>query len=706
MRYYLYDTTSRSFPAASTTASETILFGKQGYLGVPLSDVEKGIYEDPGSSYYGTHLAISDSVEEGKRLVAAGPRQGLLSWDRTQQKYGPGAAGSGWNVQSNFWTATPDGGSAENYASLGRDGNDAIAGLRKSVSHHDLLLSDGFVRLLEVAESPPNPILEVGFDKLQATATRPLILSADHISVDDPDTRDENVDASKIKFRVTEIVGGMLQRRSNTSSPWTDIPLLGTAGNRYREFTLTELQGGLVSLLPDAGVSTLTFDIQAMDDGMPDDPTSSPNLSDSDRSDDDPVDVRIRIVTTAKATAGTRTLLDVDGVLTRDDIIRDSWKQTATTYNSALYVIVRLLGKQKGDVLSLRSGYDASKTAPQWYESRGELWLKTVGGATAEDIQEALAFLEFKSEVSFSASARQVWIFPTLPGVRNLRYRLDEAAGLIRYYLYDSTSRSFSDASSVASGRILFGKYGYLGVHTSDAEKAIYQALRTQDMHLAISDDTQAGTTEGKWVIASGPRKGQVLWNHAASPQAYGSGANGSGWSRRGQFWTGSEPDNSRSDGEDYAKMDSNGLARDVADGSRSSISHHDLWLSFGEVFARPLDVAASPPNPILEVDFSKSRTTATRPLILTEDQISVDDPDTRDPLDNAKIDASGIEFRITEIAGGTLKHRARVLSAWTEIPLSGTIQWVPEVHSDTARSGCLFPQRRCTHAHLRDSGG
>ena len=69
-------------------------------------------------------------------------------------------------------------------------------------------------------------------------------------------------------------------------------------------------------------------------------------------------------------------------------------------------------------------------------------------------------------------------------------------AGLVRYYLYDSTSQSFADATTAAAGRSLFGKSGYLGVFTSDAEKEIYKTLRQHDMHLAMSDDTQLGTTE------------------------------------------------------------------------------------------------------------------------------------------------------------------------------------------------------------------
>ena len=966
VRYYLRDGTKRSFSAASTAASERILFGKKGYLGVPLSGDKKPIYVGlqylrVGVPRLSIHLAISDSDTEGEWLITAGPRKGELFWDHANNRYGHGARGSGWSGRSDFWSGSnPDGGSGENYAGINSSGSFVDQDGRSdmgSISHHDFWLSRGGIlaRLVEVEESPPNPVLRVDFSKFQAT---PLILTEDQISVDDPDTRysadNTKVDASRIKFRIMEIVGGTLRSRTDTPSTWTEIPLRGTAGNQYREFTLTELRGGLIAFFPNAGASMLTFKIQAADDDShlsdsdpyddendadpvsvsiplvvlkkvavgkevainddgvltPDDDTldawltadntlrilvilqrgksgivrpgagvvqerlslglhgvarskiavsweakhgrlvlegtasamradfqamlgtlrlrtvpfgqvstrtilvqpdvSAPvvrathyrrdvqvdastnpilevgfdksrvnsrrhfllreehmsvydpdtqdasnvwlritgltggelqrrssssasdwtdidftpgtqyqaftledlragkiaflagdglasgegtkvvfqvqaadaaddtaNLSDSDpndgQSDADPVDADILVVPTVETTAGYVRLLNADGVLTPDDALLVTWKQSAEAHNGILHVIVKLSNRQTGDVLSLRSGYDASKVRPRWDESTGELSIEFDGAATISEMKTALALLEFDSELSVSANTRKVWVFPILPGVGNLRYRLDEAAGLVRYYLYDSASRSFSDASAEASGRILFGKYGYLGVHTSDAEKAIYQALRTKDMHLAISDDTQAGTTEGKWVITSGPRKGQVLWNHAASPQAYGPGASGSGWSTRGQFWTGSEPDNSGSGGEDYAKMDSNGLAWDVDDGSRSSISHHDLRLSAGGIFSRPVEVAESPVSPVLRVDFSKLQATSQRRVVLREDHIRVDDVDTRDPSDSTKIDASRIKFRITEIAGGTLQRRADAAGVWMRIPLSGT---------------------------------
>ena len=75
--------------------------------------------------------------------------------------------------------------------------------------------------------------------------------------------------------------------------------------------------------------------------------------------------------------------------------------------------------------------------------------------------------------------------------------------------------------------------------------------------------------------------------------------------------------------------------------------------------YLRDVKVGASPPNPILEVDFGKSQTTSQRPLILTEDQIFLNDPDTRDPTDDTKVDASRIKFRITGLKGGILQRRS-----------------------------------------------
>ena len=143
---------------------------------------------------------------------------------------------------------------------------------------------------------------------------------------------------------------------------------------------------------------------------------------------------------------------------------------------------------QDGDILSLRTGYDTTKIkTADWDASKKELDIEFDNAATTSEIKTALGFLEFEGVLSDSASTRKVWVFPTLSGVWNLRYRFDASAGLVRYYFYDSTGRSFSAASTAASGRSFFGKSGYLGVFTSDTERDIYNALRQHDMHLAIT---------------------------------------------------------------------------------------------------------------------------------------------------------------------------------------------------------------------------
>ena len=225
-------------------------------------------------------------------------------------------------------------------------------------------------------------------------------------------------------------------------------------------------------------------------------------------------------------------------------------------------MIVKLLGeKQEGDVLSLRSGYDTSKLTPDWKESVGELWLDIGSGVTEAELRTALGLLELKTKVSTSASTRKLWVYPiltgdltgkaTVKGVIGFRHRVDETAGLVRYYLHDVDRRGFASASRTASERILFGKEGYLGLPTSDAEKIIYRSIMqfsSYGIHLAISDSLE----EGKWLITAGPREGQLFWDHTANPKVYGPGAAGSGWSAKDKFWNSGEPRNSAN--EDYAR--------------------------------------------------------------------------------------------------------------------------------------------------------
>ena len=526
-----------------------------------------------------------------------------------------------------------------------------------------------YLRGVEVSASAPNPILELDFDKSRLDSGERLVLTQEHILVYDPDTHDAdgNVDPSRISFRITGLTGGELQRLSSSSaSDWTKI--VAVPPKTYLEFTLADLKAGKIAFLAGDGLASgkgkkIVFQVQAADA-----PDNNANLSDSDpndgESDADPVDAEIPIVSRAKATAGYRGSLNADRTLTPDAATLDAWKQSASAHGGTLRLIVRLLDSQTGDVLSLRSGYDTSKVTPRWNGSTGELALEIGGGTTVTNIQEALELLEFDSALSSSASTRKVWVFPVLSGVRSFGYRVDETAGLVRYYLYDSQDRSFSAASRAASGRTLFGKRGYLGVPLSSTAKDIYRNLKVQAkksfMHVAISDSI----TEGKWLMTDGPRKGQLFWDYTASK--YGPGAEGSGWTLQRHFWSRSNLDGGSS--QNYAMI---GIYGGVSDehGNRnmSSISHHDLWLEEFGSFVRFVDVAESPPNPVLRFDSNKFQVTSQSPLILTEDHISLEDVDTRDSLDPMKVDGSRITFRVRGISGAKLQHLFE--GNWRDIP-------------------------------------
>ena len=88
---------------------------------------------------------------------------------------------------------------------------------------------------------------------------------------------------------------------------------------------------------------------------------------------------------------------------------------------------------------------------------------------------------------------------------------------------------------------------------------------------------------------------------------------------------------------------------------SENSISHHDLWLSEGEIVARSVDVGKSPPNPVLKVDFGNVLVDNEEHLVLTEDHILVIDVDTVDVNDD--LDASRITLRVSGVLGGTLQE-------------------------------------------------
>ena len=295
---------------------------------------------------------------------------------------------------------------------LVKDGDD---GSRRSVGHHDLWLSEGeiFARLVEVAESPPNPVLRVDF-KFQVTAQRPLILTQDHISVDDLDTRDvnDNVDASRIKFRITGLTGGALQRRSSSSaSDWKYI----VADGAYLAFTLADLQGGLVAFVPDASASPLAFDIQAHD---------GTHLSDSDRStsDPDPESVSVSVVALKEIDAGKempvnddRRATSEDGTLTPSSATLDAWISAAA---SNPRVLVKLEGTKRGETLFLEDGHDIASITSSWswdsFTRIGILSLQSDGTATVDDFQAVLNALALRTVRSGSASIRTISVRPDM----------------------------------------------------------------------------------------------------------------------------------------------------------------------------------------------------------------------------------------------------------------------------------------------------
>ena len=524
----------------------------------------------------------------------------------------------------------------------------------------------------QTRQSPPPsvpPVLDVtGLTGVEVRTKQRLVLTDAHLSATDADTvlSPGVVDPAKITFRISAITGGKLQRLSS-SNVWEDMELV--TGEAYYAFTLADLQAGKVAFLAGDGLQVgggerIAFKVQAVDDDG--------NLSDSDdatpgdQAADGSVGVDIAAVT---ATPGEDSRINEDGVLSPDEITLGSWITSASGYSgAALRVVVKLLNKQDGDVLSLQSGYDITKVTSQPNTSTGELFVDVQSGATAADIRKALGFLSLDTNIASGDAARRVWLFPTLSGLGHLRYRVDEAAGLMRYYLYDTADRDLNSASSAAAGRSLFGKQGYLGMYTSNAEKNVYVAYANrvrQDILLALRD------RGGRWVITAGPRQGQVIWTERGRGGSYGPGAAGiSGLRTQRDFWAFGHPRRSL----DYASLRSS--TREVIS-ERSlrddSITHFDLFWSDGAFFARPVTFEKLPPNPILKVDFSQA--TAGRPLILTEDQISADDPDTRDSSDPKKVDASKIELRITNIQGGTLHERADTGTStpWTKIVADGS---------------------------------
>ena len=339
-----------------------------------------------------------------------------------RSKFGPGAKGSGWIERSDFWYGpSPDGGSSQNYTIVLREGVGDEEGrrARSSVSHHDLWLGEWGIlaRLVDVAESPPNPVLRFDSDKFQVTSGRPLILTEDHIWLKDLDTRDSldptKVDGSRITFRVMGLAGGTLRARA--AGTWDAIVSKGTVGSEYQEFTLRQLREGLISLLPDDGVSTLTFEIQAYD---------GTHLSDSDLSDNDadPVSVSIRVVALKEIYAGKempvsddRRTTGGDGDLTPSDAILHAWMGTA---RGKLRVLVGLEGGRRGDTLFLEDGHGTDTITSSWSWDAdtgiGTLSLRSEGLATVDDFRAVLNALALRTVRFASASVRTISLRPDI----------------------------------------------------------------------------------------------------------------------------------------------------------------------------------------------------------------------------------------------------------------------------------------------------
>ena len=111
---------------------------------------------------------------------------------------------------------------------------------------------------------------------------------------------------------------------------------------------------------------------------------------------------------------------------------------------------------------------------------------------------------------------------------------------------------------------------------------------------------------------------------------------------------------------------------------TRTIVVEPDASVARAGYYARDLEVEASV-DPLLVVDFKDVRVDSGQHLILTEDHILVDDMDTRDPLDDTKVDASKIKFRVTGLTGGTLETRASDSAPWLD-PWSGSTPAVPGV--------------------------
>ena len=536
----------------------------------------------------------------------------------------------------------------------------------------------------QTRQSPPSvpPVLDVsGLGGVEVRAQQRLVLTDAHLSASDADTvlSPGVVDPAKITFRITAITGGKLQRLSS-SGAWGDMGL--ATGAAYYAFTFADLQAGKIAFLAGDGRQTsggeqITFKVQAVDDDG--------NLSDSDPNTAntmDPADGTIAVDRAAVAVAaGVDVRINEDGVLSPDVATLGLWKGAASGRSGTLHVIVKLFDMQNGDVLSLATGYDASKVTPVWDLDKGELSLEIASGATAAEIRTALGTLSLATKFSSSASVRQVLVFPILSGVRGFAYRVDETAGLVRYYHYDLANLSVPDGIEEASKRTLFGKKGYFGMYLSNLEKETYRSIVEDTSYLPISDSVE----EGKWVILAGPRAGQLFFDEGT--KKYGPGAEGSGWSKPKHFWRqrqpygGADQDVVFLSRNDFMPYDYN--AKFTSGSSKgkprraNTVTHFDFWLSDGAFLVRPVDVI--PREPFLHIDFStawadsgqrlEAWADSGQRLVLTEEHIRVNDADTVLPAGG--VDPARITLRVSNVEGGILQLFSS--GRWDPITPTGT---------------------------------
>ena len=456
VRHYVLDASLESYADARKTAEQQRFFGVDGYLGHFSSDAEKSVY---GTMAQGRPLwlGLSDKDNAGVWKVSSGPKQGQVFWRETSAGvgiYGSGARSSGLPGSGLPGSGSPGSGSPGS-SSTGSGSLDS--------------------------GSPGSGWGDADWEKLWGTNDFPQrVSSGSGFPVALLDGDDAEVSSSEDTKGVRIVHHDLLLSSG------------GFFAREVRVLKTSSTEGGR----SDADTAD-TAEVAPEKEVLVRKTRAS--LSRQTRSVDDAEPLRAKL--------GEDTRINEEGLLTPDDVTLGSWIQSATDYSGTLLLIVRLLDDESGDALFLEAGYDATKvtSVPQWDDTTKELPVNIASGATPADIRNALSFLSVRTDPASADSERKVWLFPTLSGVDSFRYRVDETAGLVRYYLYDDTVRSRADATTAAAGRSLFGKPGYLGMPLSDEGKEIYKSLGSSasNLHLAIS---KSGSS---WRITAGPRTGQ-----------------------------------------------------------------------------------------------------------------------------------------------------------------------------------------------------